>query len=64
MDIIICEKCNGKGFLSHKELTNYHHGYHEEWSEQCSKCEGSGRLVIEIIKKPYIQEETKERNES
>lgn len=47
--ILICDKCNGKGFIKIKECTDYHKNDYEFHEEKCRHCEGSGR-ILEIHK--------------
>lgn len=43
--IILCEKCEGRGYTRHSELTNHHKGEYDDWIDTCWSCQGSGRQV-------------------
>lgn len=43
--VVLCEKCNGYGFIESEELTDYHKREYTTTRNQCSKCEGDGRLI-------------------
>lgn len=53
--IIICEKCQGKGYIEKSRITSYHKGEYNYWNEQCDQCEGSGRTIktIRITTRPF-----------
>jgi DnaJ-class molecular chaperone len=48
MEIIICDCCKGKGKVSERTSA-----YDSEYVN-CNKCNGSGRLIKEIVYKPYV----------
>ena len=56
-EIIICDNCKGKGVVAQEELTCYHKGEYDYWTEECPECKGSGLLqktvVTETLIKPY-----------
>ena len=43
-EIVICEFCNGEGFQSRHEITDYHRGEYDVVTWECSHCDGKGRL--------------------
>jgi len=47
--IILCTKCEGEGVIHQSELTDYHNGHYDHWTETCKKCKGSGRLLKTIL---------------
>ena len=61
--IIICSECKGEGLIHRIELTDYHNRYHDEWTEKCPRCKGSGRLLetTKITKVAYKQKKVEKR---
>ena len=47
--IIICQECKGSGKREKKECTDYHHNDYDVWDEPCDNCDGSGRMVEQIL---------------
>lgn len=42
--IIICDRCNGVGYISYENLVDYRNRYYEtEWHD-CYACKTAGRL--------------------
>lgn len=52
-EIIICDKCNGKGYMSREIVKDYHKGEYEYDLETCFRCQGSGRLEKITTINPY-----------
>lgn len=48
-EIILCNKCGGKGIVERSKLVDYHKGESEYWTEICDNCNGSGRLLLKTI---------------
>ncbi len=44
IEIIICERCKGKGTNKERELVDYHRGEYNTTYIKCTLCKGSGRL--------------------
>ncbi len=61
--IIICDECDGEGIIRCKELTDYHNGHYDRWTEECGRCKNSGRLLetINVTKEFYIPSKAKAR---
>jgi len=49
--LIICSECEGTGMIEHSECTSYHNGDYKYWDVDCGVCEGSGRLIEDIVVK-------------
>ncbi len=43
--VISCENCNGTGFNTYSELTDYHKREYDNVTSVCVKCDGDGRLT-------------------
>lgn len=43
-EIVLCKHCKGEGFFYYQEITNHHKGEYKVTKEQCTKCDGKGRL--------------------
>ena len=54
-DIIICDNCEGSGIIQKSELSNYHKSEYRSWQEVCLSCQGSGRILKNVVtfKVPY-----------
>jgi DnaJ-class molecular chaperone len=52
--IVICNHCEGRGYQTRHEITNYHKGEYDVISEECPHCNGKGRLrkEVTIVYKP------------
>ena len=57
-EIIICGKCKGRGIVDKSELTDYHNGRYDNWTEMCPECKGSGRKLVitetKVEEIPYV----------
>lgn len=64
-EIVICEICKGMGKIEKSELIDYHQNTSEYWDEECTNCEGLGRVVKEVtIHTRKLSKEEIEINES
>lgn len=54
--LLLCDKCQGKGYRFWDELVNYHKSEYETHSEICPFCKGSGRRwkTITTSYEPYV----------
>ena len=43
IEIVICEFCEGEGFQSRHEITDYHRGEYDIVKWECGPCNGAGR---------------------
>lgn len=63
--IIICNECQGEGLVHREKCVDYHNNYHDEWTEECDSCKGSGRLmeetVVDITLTAYFTKEVTKR---
>lgn len=46
-EILICEKCNGRGVVSWEELVDHHKGEYETHTKDCKTCDTTGRVIKE-----------------
>jgi hypothetical protein len=44
-EVVICNSCDGHGYLTKHEITCYHRREYDVIKFGCHKCKGSGRLV-------------------
>ena len=51
--IVLCETCDGTGYLPKKTKIDFHHNIYDEFIETCPTCRGIGRR-LEIIEKTFI----------
>ena len=52
--VILCDNCNGKGVIAQEELTCYHKGEYDYWTEECPRCKGSGLLQKKVVTETTI----------
>lgn len=43
-EIVLCERCDGRGYVVKTWMTNYHRGEYDSEKVKCPACQGSGRL--------------------
>ena len=43
--VILCDRCNGFGFIETEELADYHKREYTTSRSECKRCEGDGRLI-------------------
>lgn len=43
--VILCDRCEGYGFQSSEECTDYHRNEYTTSRSKCLKCKGDGRLI-------------------
>lgn len=43
-EIVVCDECEGWGYLDQQEDAGCHNSEYIYWTEKCKKCKGSGRL--------------------
>lgn len=46
--VVLCDRCNGFGFVETEELTDYHKREYSTSRSKCSRCEGDGRLIESV----------------
>ena len=57
-EIVVCPKCEGKGYIIHKRLADYHNNIYDKLYVQCEHCLGKGVVKMEIdIKYSPIKDE-------
>jgi len=44
-EVILCDDCDGLGFVTTEKLDNYHKRTYITFRPSCEKCEGDGRLI-------------------
>lgn len=59
-EIVLCLRCEGKGYKVRSELTDYHKREYREDILTCANCKGSGRLVkvTSVSFEPYVTPQT------
>ena len=62
-EIMLCEYCNGKGYIVKETLIDYHKSEYNIKKLKCHKCQGSGRLKVKttIEYEPYVISELDEK---
>jgi DnaJ-class molecular chaperone len=43
-EIVICDKCKGKGFTQEEIMIDYHKGIYDDKNHPCKNCNSQGRL--------------------
>lgn len=46
--VVLCDRCQGFGFIETEELTDYHKREYSTSRTKCIKCEGDGRLIESV----------------
>ena len=54
LEILLCDKCNGKGVVHREELIDYHKGDYNYWTEECPRCKCSGLIQKHIVTETTI----------
>lgn len=54
--LMLCDKCQGKGYRSWDECVNYHKREYDTHTETCHFCKGSGRRwqIVTTSYEPYV----------
>lgn len=57
-EIVVCKKCEGRGYVIEEILTNYHRGEYDYKYHPCPRCKSSGRMnkVTTEEETPYVSE--------
>lgn len=46
--VILCDRCQGFGFIESEEMTDYHKREYTTSRSMCKRCEGDGRLIESV----------------
>lgn len=54
-EVVLCDKCKGRGTVERDELKDYHKREYNTWTEACKPCGGSGRVQVTTLvrRQPY-----------
>ena len=57
--LMLCDKCDGNGFVEIRECTDYHKVEYSYERKECTRCKGSGRLIVteNVTVRPYSEKE-------
>lgn len=54
-EMSLCPNCDGNGYTTHEELTDYHKRDYKTINTDCKQCEKTGRVLITSLtwQKPF-----------
>lgn len=51
--IQICGTCLGQGIIKQERCIDQHKRDYVRWLDPCNTCQGSGRVIMKVIREPY-----------